>query len=493
MSDYQLDDELLLAVRAARPDIPDDAVSQNGAAAKATLDRVLASHPRRTYGVPTWLSRIRASRRFGDLNWSTKPRLGVVMPVISVVVVVVVAVVFLSLRGGGSSGSSASSASGAVELVYLAEPSPQAPHVTSAALQRAVEVMRHRIQALGLSGATVQTSGAAFIAVKLPDVKNQQLAESEVGTVAELYFYDWEANALMSSGGKTVTVATWLQTQDPTALQISQGTSFAAPGDAHAGSLPLYQAVKLASEQPKWLSSHNTRLGPQYYLFGAPGSTACAAKAKQQDTTPAAGQHCLLAGPDNELYTTSYHQSVQNLASQLPPGVSPSDGQVLVVQQGTVVLQAANPSSNEQTKFSSPSAQFYVLHDNVALRGSDITHPQQSTNQTGNPDVTFGFTAVGRSAFRNLSATIARRGRNVSTISQTLNQHFAVALDNQLLTVAALDFRTYPDGVTSGDGEITSDLTTHSAKQLADELRLGALPINLRLISSTRIAATHQH
>jgi hypothetical protein len=47
MSDYRLDDELLLAVRAARPAVSTDAVSPDGAVARATLERVLASDARR--------------------------------------------------------------------------------------------------------------------------------------------------------------------------------------------------------------------------------------------------------------------------------------------------------------------------------------------------------------------------------------------------------------------------------------------------------------
>ena len=62
--------------------------------------------------------------------------------------------------------------------------------------------------------------------------------------------------------------------------------------------MALYQAVKLASKQPKSVSTNNARLGPQYYMFGAPGSAACAAAAKHDGTTPTPGQHCLLAGPD---------------------------------------------------------------------------------------------------------------------------------------------------------------------------------------------------
>ena len=491
MSDYRLDDELLLTVRAARPAVDEEAVSPNGAAARTTLERVLASDPRRaTPRLRTARFRINRSGSLGNRNRSGRLRLDVVVPAVSVIVVLLVAVVFLSLRGG-SSGSSASSGHGGVKLVYFAEPSPQVPVVTRAALERAVEVMRIRIKALGASpGASVRTLKGQRIVVTLPDIQNAARAESEVGTVAQLYFYDWEANALTPDGK---TVAGELRAPAPAALRISQGTSVAAPGNPNAGTMPLYHAVSVASKQPKSVSAHNARLGPQYYMFGAPGSTACAAKARQQGTAPTAGQHCLLAGPDNELYTTSQHQAIENLASQLPPGVTPADGHVLVVQQGTVVLQAVNPSAEQQINSSSPQARFFVLRDNVALRGADITNPKQSTDPAGRPDVQFGFNAAGARAFRNVSRQIAHRGQDLGTLDYKLKQHFAVALDSQLIMVAPIDYTIYPDGVTSGGAVITGGLTINAAKHLANELRLGALPVNLRLISSTPIAAGHQH
>jgi hypothetical protein len=47
MSDYELDDELLRAVRAARPAIPQDVLSQTGPEAQAVLERVMALNRRR--------------------------------------------------------------------------------------------------------------------------------------------------------------------------------------------------------------------------------------------------------------------------------------------------------------------------------------------------------------------------------------------------------------------------------------------------------------
>jgi SecD/SecF fusion protein len=377
---------------------------------------------------------------------------------------------------------------GGVQLVYQGEPSPQTPHVTQDALNRAVDIMRERVDQLGVAEPEIQTTGGNQINVGLPNVQNTSRAEKQVGTVAQLYFYDWEANALTPNGK---TVASQLTSEDPTAVTMSRGSPAAPPGDPGAGGMSLYQAVKLASQQPKSVSSDNARLGPQYYLFGAPGSAACAAKAKANHTTPASGQHCLLAGPDNETYSVSQQQAIQNLASQLPPGVNVSDGQVLVVPQGTVVLQAANPSANHQTPFASPNAQFYVLRDNVSLRGSDITNPQQSTDQSGSPDVTFGFSSKGQKEFQNVTSQIAHRGANSGSFGQTLNQHFAVALDNQLITVPSIDAKIYPDGIPGDNGaDITGGFTIQSAQDLATQLRLGALPINLKLISESQVSAT---
>ncbi len=374
---------------------------------------------------------------------------------------------------------------GGVQLVYQGKPTPQTPHVTQAALNRAVDIMRQRVDQLGVSEPQIQTTGGNEITVSLPAVQNTIRAEQQVGKVAELYFYDWEANALTPNGQ---TVASQLLAQDPSAVTISQGTNFAAPGEPNAGSLPLYQAVLLAAKQPKAVSSHNARLGPEYYLFGAPGSAACAAKAQASHTAPVPGLHCLLAGPVDETYTTPRQQVLQDLTA---PGVSPSQGQLIVVQQGTVVLQAANRSASQKVSFSNPAAQFYVLRDNVSLRGSNITNPQQSTDQSsGQPDVTFGFDAAGAKAFQSVTAAIAHRGVNDSPVGQQRNQHFAAALDNQLVTVPQIDWKLLPDGIIGGGADITGGFTTQSAQDLATELRLGALPIKLSLISESQVSAT---
>ncbi len=368
---------------------------------------------------------------------------------------------------------------GGVELIYQAEPSPQTPKVTQASVQRAVDDIRGRVDTLGVSAATIQTTGGNQITVSLPQVHDVARAEKLVGSTSQLLFYDWEGNLLLPSGR---TVASKLLVQDPTAVQMSTGGT-TIPGAPGAGSMSLYNAVKLASQQPTQPASPSqSHKGPVYYMFGAPGSAACAAAAKFYNVTNLLGQRCLLSGPDN---------SISDLNSGLPTGVVPSEGQTLAVPQGTVVLQAVDPDQSHPISPNSSSAQFYVLNDHVALFGKDITNPQQSTDTAGNPDVNFGFTSTGQPEFQNVTAQIAHRGQLDSPFGQQQNQHFAVALDNKLLTVPSIDYKQFAAGIPGDTGaEITGNFTTSSASTLATQLRLGALPINLKQISESQVSAT---
>ena len=318
----------------------------------------------------------------------------------------------------------------------------------------------------------------------MTDIKR---AEQQVGTTARLFFFDWEASVLTPSGKPA---ASLLQSQDTTASTLSQGLGNAAPpGQTGAGSLPLYQAVKLAAAQPCQPSTE-LALGSQYFVFGAPGS-------RVRDRRPdqgAARRRRALPAAEPAADREAGHQPAQvqqDLSASLLKGISLSQGQTLVVKPGTVVLQAADASFNPQVQWANAAKQFFVLHDNFALQGSDITNPQQGTDQAGQPDVSFSFTGNGANEFQNVTAAIAHRGQLVSAFHQSLNQHFAVALDNKLITVPQIDFRTYPDGITGGNGaDITGGFTIQSAQDLATQLRLGALPIGLKLISESQVSAT---
>src|SRR5512144_2994423 len=61
---------------------------------------------------------------------------------------------------------------GGVELVYQGKPTSQQPKITSEALDRALTLLRERVDRLGVSEPEIQRSGSDQITVGLPDVKN---------------------------------------------------------------------------------------------------------------------------------------------------------------------------------------------------------------------------------------------------------------------------------------------------------------------------------
>src|SRR5215204_1444152 len=89
---------------------------------------------------------------------------------------------------------------GGIELVYEGRPTPQVPEVTPQALDDAIETMRERVDSLGVSEPEIQRSGPDQISVGLPDVQNADRAREQVGTTAQLQFYDWEPNVLGGRG-----------------------------------------------------------------------------------------------------------------------------------------------------------------------------------------------------------------------------------------------------------------------------------------------------
>ena len=85
---------------------------------------------------------------------------------------------------------------GGVQLIYEGKPTPQQPTVTSEALQRSLDIMRDRVDAFGVAEPELLQSGENQIEVNLPGEDDAERAAQQVGSTAQLFFYDWEANIL---------------------------------------------------------------------------------------------------------------------------------------------------------------------------------------------------------------------------------------------------------------------------------------------------------
>ena len=116
------------------------------------------------------------------------------------------------------------------------------------------------------------------------------------------------------------------------------------------------------------------------------------------------------------------------------------------------------------------------------------------------------FTDKGREAFARVTKRLADRGRDCETLAgvspdcpnvpqgsppEDFFQRFAITLDNQIVSLATIDYQDNPEGIDGRTGASIENIgTIQQAQDLAESLRIGALPINLKLISQTQVSAT---
>jgi SecD/SecF fusion protein len=340
--------------------------------------------------------------------------------------------------------------------------------VTPESLERAIDIMRKRVDQLGVAQPEIQSSGEDEIDVGLPDVQNAERAQNEVGKTAQLQFYDWEPNVIGPSGEPA-----------PTEGSVTGDLTRQGAGGSDAG-LPEYQAVQRAAKRKPVLRKSDTTW-----------SRGC---------TIAQKEDCLfgswyLLDTAHERVVRGPEETKHNLYTDLSKQPKGTKLEAVRVNPGTVLVQAhAVESEAGKVTEASPNS-WYVLDDNPVLNGEDITNPVQGNDETtGQPNVSFGFNSHGKSVFERITKQIAHRGQEAllpGITKEEALQHFAVVLDGQLITVPSIDFTKYPEGIDASTGsEISGGFTITSAQNLANELQSGALPVKLVLISRSQVSAT---
>ena len=213
----------------------------------------------------------------------------------------------------------------------------------------------------------------------------------------------------------------------------------------------IFEAVTRASKRPAVDSPDNTT-GRQYYLFGG---------LRNYRGGPTGNRDALLAKFNGKL---------------------PADSEIKTVQPGTVVV-LAKPLAN-----SLDSKQFdgdYILQDRPQLDNTGIAAPKFS-DASGKPAVAFQFTPDGRRRLQRMTARIA--GRGLAAGNDSAPGTFAVVLDNQILSRAAVDPKQYPKGLDGGEGaEVSGDINEQQARALAAVLESGPLPFRLIPLLQTQV------
>src|SRR3954462_7493371 len=332
---------------------------------------------------------------------------------------------------------------GGVPPVYQGKPTKQTK-VTSESLQRALDIMRDRVDAFGVAEPELARTGNDQIEVNLPGVADAERAAKQVGSTAQLFFYDWEANVLDENcktndteidGGQQPVTGLY------NAVKRAAKCDIPVPKNSQAAAASRFYAFDKDTKKP--------------YANGIPG----ASKAEALDGLTAAQKE---------------------------------KAEVIEVKPGVLVLRGEKPSPTAPHPESCG-----IIRDNPGLSGTDIKTPEQNFDQQGGnePNVTFDFSDKGRKALQKITGTVAQRGAdNANPLNpdpEQNSQHFAIALDNQLVSTPLINYRENPDGIHGSTGaQISGGFTITSAQDLAKILKTGPLPLRLELISRSQVSAT---
>jgi SecD/SecF fusion protein len=135
------------------------------------------------------------------------------------------------------------------------------------------------------------------------------------------------------------------------------------------------------------------------------------------------------------------------------------------------------------------AAGYWVIEDDSELSSADITNPKQGFDpHTNEPIVYFDFTPHGRRAFARVTRREAERGARVTVPAGAdpfaSFQRFAIALDHKLVSLATIDYRQFPSGISGSTGaQITGGQSIADAQNLARNLSAEPLPLDLMLVS----------
>jgi preprotein translocase subunit SecD len=317
---------------------------------------------------------------------------------------------------------------------------PKAVNASNMAI--ATNIINERVNAFGVSEATVQTQGNDTIVVSIPKGENNQNAADQVGKTAKLYFRPVLAEAAGGSAASSSPSAS--KSASP-----SSGASVGASPKATASSSPQGKAVSSGLEK----SSAPTA--------GSSGAASAAAGAAAAGSSAGAG-------------TSSISGTVPDGLDKSFTALDCSDAKSRHDYQTTTTANAIacsqDATSGVWTK--------YALGP-VAVDGKDVSGASAVLNsQTGAGwQVNLNFNSQGSKEFSDTTGKLAAK--------TTPQNQFAIVLDGQVVSSPYVS-----SAITGGQAQITGSFTQSDATNLANILSFGALPLDFTQSSVNTVSAS---
>ncbi|NIK58681.1 protein translocase subunit SecD [Kribbella shirazensis] len=314
--------------------------------------------------------------------------------------------------------------------------------VTAEQLNEAKNIISQRVNGAGVAEADITTSGANHINVAVPGATKESLV-SQVGQTALLYFrvvYDAQAVAPAATPTPAPTTTPKPGTTPKPSTTAKPGTSVTPSATVKPSSAP--------SSTPKgraW-SSALGEATPTPTPTGTPKASTT-----PKPSTPAATPSTPAAGGDGLNYTPD--AATQAAFATFKCG----DKQVDDPNKAIFSCDRQN--------------QYKYLLGPAILKGTDLSDASAGIPQNGLQwQVNLKFTGEGGEKFLKATTAIAQRGQG-----QNL---FAIVLDGETISTPSVD-----SPIPGGEAQITGTFTEADARDLANVLKYGALPVKFDISS----------
>ncbi|MFG1684732.1 protein translocase subunit SecD [Nonomuraea sp. NPDC049269] len=335
-------------------------------------------------------------------------------------------------------------------------------------LDRAVNIIRERVNGTGISDAEVAKSGANII-ISVPGAGRDEVIKL-VGTTAELRFRQVLAIAATQTPQELATEAPKPGT---TPSATPSGTATSAPTQSAKPSTSQSAGAPKPSTSPtgKALSS----------ALVAPSATPSAAATPKAKETPKAEK--------------TKDGKATPAPTPTPSGQPTQDGAPAINTQGIDKdvlaqfnkLDCSDPKNRGQGVQDDPAKQFAACESDGSLKyvldvakvvGTDINTASAGVQQgTTQWLVQLDFKSQGATAWSKLTSTAYN--------SQAPRNQVAVVLDGVVITAPNII-----GPIPGGRAEITGGFTQQSATELADQLKYGALPLKFNRGSTDTVSST---
>lgn len=360
---------------------------------------------------------------------------------------------------------------GGLEVVLKAQP-PKGHKLTTEDLDRSVEIMRNRVDKLGVASPEIRKQQPDQIVIQLAGVHDAEQAAAIIGKTAQLELYDLEP-ALVS----------------PSVTASSQPVA----------SRNLYQLLSRVQ--------NNVGRTPSGYVLFKPVKTTSATgkgKGKQTKTTTT---WVKVAGPIPTLHrdpATGNAGLLDRYRGKVPEGAKvlkvPDRVTVITCSQPGSVVCPGDPAGVPPVgktdyylfkKGSYPNDRYATDGRYPNMTGQDLklSGTRQDFDQNGQPNVLMEFTGKGNKKFHQVTRNEATRGQ---ILGPQRYQHFAIVLDNEIRSWPQINYDELPNGIdpTGSGAQITGMANLTEAKNLALVLQTGALPVNFVPLERTDVSAT---